>query len=319
MSTYAMYGEIVFPAAHGRQALKIRRFSEAKIESSWQSLTDTAEVIIPRKVRDFDRDNVTTFFKEGDPIEIWLGYNGNIELEFTGYISKVPVGIPLVMTCEDEMYKLKRTTVSISKQNCTLKELLQHIAPGYTIQCDETKLLGSIRYSKMPASKILDELKNTGIHSWFEGKTLHAFSISKTDIAPVSILLEKTAGESLKQKAIEDTMVIISLLRKIGKKIKVEYGDKGAGNHIKRELSGITMSEAEMLAEAKKIYANAKIPGLDGDVTLFGIPRVTHGMKMKLRSVLYPEKDGTYYIDTVTKTWNRQGFRQVCKLGDKAA
>ena len=316
--TFAMYGEIRFPTSNGREGFLIRRFSEVKIESSWQSLTDTAEITIPRKVRDFDRLKISDVFHEGDPVEIWLGYDGNLTLEFSGYISQVPAGVPLLIKCEDEMYKLKRTTVSVSKKSCTLKELLSEIAPGYTISCDETQLLGSVRYPKIAVSHIFDKLKEAGIHCWFEGKTLHAFNTSKSDVDPVKVLLEKTAGEGLKQKVVEDTMVIISLLRKIGKKLKVEYGDKGAGKTIKRELSGITMSESEMLDEAKKIYSQAKKPGLDGDVTLFGIPRVVHGMRMKLSSVYYPEKNGTYYIDAVTKTFKKAEYRQVCKLGDKA-
>lgn len=313
-----MYGEIRFPAVHGRAAFKVRRISEITIDSSWKSLTDSATIILPRRVRDFDRDNITKVFNEGDPVQVWFGYNGNLELEFEGYLTKIPVGIPLTFSCENEMYKLKRTEVSVSMQNCTLKKLLQTIAEGYEVVCDETKLLGTIRYPKQTASQILDDLKKTGINCWFEGKVLHAFSTSKSDKEPVSVLLERTAGDSLKQKAVEATMVVISLLRKIGKKINVEFGDKGAGKRIRRELSGITMSETEMMNEAKAIYANAKMPGLDGDITLFGIPRVVHGMKMKLRSVYYPEKNGIYYIDAVTKKYNRQGIRQQCKLGDKA-
>jgi hypothetical protein len=113
-------------------------------------------------------------------------------------------------------------------------------------------------------------------------------------------------------------MVVISLIRKKGKKLKVEFGDKGAGKRLTKELSGIDISEAEMRREAEKIYNEAKQPGLDGDVTLFGVPRVQHGMKMNLNSVLYPEKDGLYYIDAVTKTYMPGEYRQSCKLGDMA-
>ncbi|MCT4590515.1 MAG: hypothetical protein N4A71_21995 [Carboxylicivirga sp.] len=318
MSTYAQYGEIVFPTHEGRQGFRIRRFSECTIESSWQSLTDTAEIITPRKVKDFNRMKVSEWFREGDPVEIWLGYDGNLELEFSGYVSKVPAGIPLVISCEDEMYKLKRQTVSVSKQNCTLKELLKAIAPGYKVVCNDGQLLGNVRYSNMASSQILEELKKQGIHSWFIGKELHAFSKSKSELNPVDILLESTPSNNLKQKAIEDTMVVISLIRKKGKKLKVEFGDKGAGKRLTKELSGIDISEAEMRREAEKIYNEAKQPGLDGDVTLFGVPRVQHGMKMNLNSVLYPEKDGLYYIDAVTKTYMPGEYRQSCKLGDMA-
>lgn len=318
MSTYALYGEIIFPEHEGRQAFRIRRFSECKIESSWKSLTGTAEIIIPRKVKDFDRLNVSEWFREGDPVEIWLGYNGNLLLEFQGYIKKVPAGIPIVISCEDEMYKLKRSTVSVSKKDCSLKQLLNEIAPGYTIVCDDVRL-GNVRFSKMSPSQIMDELQKNGIYCWFEGKELHAFGTSKSNVDPVEILIERTAAESLKQREIEKTLVIMSLIRKKGKKIRVEVGDKQAGKRITREISGIELSEAELKRDAEKLYELSKQPGLDGDVTLWGVPRVQHGSRINLKSIIYPEKNGTYYVDAVTKTFSSQGYRQVCKLGLKAS
>ena len=318
MSTYALYGEIVFPAFNGRKAFKIRRFSECKIESSWQSLTDTAEIIIPRKVKDFDRKQISDWFHEGDPVEIWLGYDGNLMLEFQGYVKKVPAGVPLVIACEDEMYQLKRKTVSVSKSNCSLKDLLSAIAPGYTIVCDDNELLGNVRFSKMSPSQILENLQKNGIYSWFEGKELHAYNKSKSNVAPVDVVLEKTAGESLKQKPVEDTLVIMSLIRKKGKKIRVEFGDTNAGKRLTKEISGIDITEAEMKREAERLYKEAKQPGLDGDVILFGLPRVQHGMRINLSSILYPEKNGTYYIDAVTRLFSSTGYRQSCKLGNTA-
>jgi len=318
MSTYALYGEIKFPAYEGRQAFRIRRFSECKIESSWKSLTDTAEITIPRKVKDFDRLSVSEWFREGDPVEIWLGYDGNLSLEFQGYIKKVPEGIPLVISCECEMYQLKRSTVSVSKQDCSLKQLLTEIAPGYTVICDDVRL-GNIRFSKMSPSQIMEELQKNGIYCWFEGKELHAFGTSKSDVDPVKILIERTAAESLKQHEIEKTLVIMSLIRKKGKKLRVEVGDKEASKRITREVSGIELSEAELRREADKIYESSKQPGIDGDLTLFGIPRVHHGYRIDLKSILYPERKGIYYIDAVTKTFSSQGYRQVCKLGLKAS
>lgn len=318
MSTFVLTGEIKFPGSNGRQGFLIRGFSECKIASSWKSLTDTADITIPRNVGEFDRKNVSEWFREGDPVEIWLGYDGNLVLEFQGYIKKVPAGMPLTISCEDEMYQLKRSTVSVSKKDCTLKELLTAIAPGYTVKCDDTRL-GNVRFSKMSPSQILEKLQKSGIYCWFEGKELHAFNTSKSDADPVNVQLERTANESLKQKEIEKTLVIMSLILKKGKKLRVEVGDSPAGKRITKEVSGIEMSEAELRREAEKLYELSKQPGLDGDLTLWGVPRVQHGYQVNLSSVMYPEKNGTYYIDTVTKSFSNQGYRQVCKLGLKAS
>lgn len=135
----------------------------------------------------------------------------------------------------------------------------------------------------------------------------------------MDVQLEMTAGESLKQKAIEATKVIMSLIKGKGKKQVVEHGDDPAGKRLTKEISGIEMSEAEMRKECIELYEDAKRPGLDGDITLYGIPRVFHGYMVNLKSVLYPEKDGKYYVDAVTKTFSKRGYRQVSKLGNSAA
>ena len=316
MSTVAMCGEIRFGANQTRGAVLVRRFYEVTIETSKETLTDTCKITLPRKVNDYDRNKVSEVFKEGDSVEVWLGYNGELKCEFSGYILRSPVGVPLVIEFEDEMYQLKRKNISISKQNCTLKELLQTIAVGYEIKCDDTMLLGTVRYTNMSASGILDKLKEVGLKSWFDGKVLHCLSKTDTESEQIDIVLEKTAGESLSQKAIENTLVTINLLRKIGKKKVVTYGEQEAGVRISRTISGITMTDNELLDEAKKIYLQAKKGGLDGDITLFGIPSVKHGYKMNLKSVVYPEKNGVYYIDSVRKTFTKQGYRQVCKMGN---
>jgi len=61
-------------------------------------------------------------------------------------------------------------------------------------------------------------------------------------------------------------------------------------------------------------------PGLDGEITLWGIPRLEHGMIADLYSNIYPEKNGAYYIDSVKKTVSPTGgYRQVAKLGNKTS
>ncbi|MCT4586662.1 MAG: hypothetical protein N4A71_02455 [Carboxylicivirga sp.] len=320
MSTYALCAKVTFPAHEGRQKFMIRRINECRINRSWQGLTDTAEITIPRKVKDFNRMKIGEWFRPGDPVIIELGYDGNYHVEFTGYVKATPAGIPLVISCEDEMYKLKRKVISVSLSNCTLKELLQTIAPGYKIVCDETKLMGSFRFAKLTQAQCLEELKRQGIACYFDDKVLHAMDTkSRIDGTIHDIQIEKTAGYNLEVKEIQKTKVKIELTRKIGKKFVVEYGDENAALFLKRSYSGIAMSKAEMREEAKGIYARAKMPGLDGDISLFGIPQVKLGDSLKLHSSFYknaPEYNKAYSVDSITKAFSPQGFRQVCKLGD---
>ncbi len=174
MAVYAIHGEVVFPAHRGRQGLRIRKFSSLKVISGWEMLTDTAEVVIARKSDVIDSNRVKEYLKTGDPVVFRMGYdsNDNLFTEFSGYIQGISTGSPLVISCEDEMFQLKRKTVSISKQRCTLKQLLQVIAKGYEIDCEDTQL-GDVRYSNVAVTQILEDLKEkAGLHSFFRGKKL---------------------------------------------------------------------------------------------------------------------------------------------------
>ncbi|MEI8086997.1 MAG: hypothetical protein WCG93_12355 [Paludibacter sp.] len=315
--TYAIYGEIEFPASRTRGKVLVRRFSKVKIESSWKKLTDTAEVVLPRKVKDFDRFKINEVFQAGDPIIIRMGYDGELVTEFEGYIFKVTTGVPVVITCEDEMYMLKRETVSVSKASCNLKELLNAIAPGYTVLCDDTAI-GSVRYANKLVSEILDDLKSKmGLNTYFRGKTLVCGRTSIDGGSRVKVTLERQASETMKERNVEQVYVKVESLQKNGKMLKADKGEK-KGNSIVIKQPNLTKIEIERVVD--DAYAKAMKPGLEGDLTLFGIPRVQHGMIVDLKSMLYAEKKVAYYVDSVTKTVEHgQGYRQVAKLGDKTS
>jgi len=313
---YVIYGEIEFPATASRGKVVIRRFSSIRIDSSWKTLTDTAAVVLPRNTSDFDKDKLNAFFRPGDQVIIRAGYNGEMIEEFRGYISSVTTGVPVVINCEDEMYQLKRKQASISKAKCTIKQLLEAIAPGYKITCKDESI-GSVRYSGKMTSEILDDIRSKlGLYTYFRGKTLvcgrTATDIDKTS----SIILERQASESIKDRAVERVFVRVVSPQKKGKPLKAEKGDS-TGNMISIRQPNLTQVEIDTVAKA--LYKKATTPGLDGDLTLFGIPSLQHGSKASIKSLFYPEKDGTYYIDSVTKTIaSGQGYRQVSKLGFKA-
>lgn len=313
--TYAICGEIEFPAIRGRQRIIIRRFSSVNIESSWQNLTSTATITLPRKVRDFEDKKIKELFASGDPVVIRLGLDGVVDTVFQGYVLKTSNGAPVIITCEDEMYNLKRKTISISKKSYSLKEFLKIIAPGYKIECDNTSI-GSVRYREKSVSEILDDLKSKiGLYTYFRGETLICGRTIKETENKVKVIIEKQAADNLKERNIEDVWVKVESLQKKGKPVKFEMGEK-KGNIITLKQPYLTKIEVEHIA--KDAYKKAKEPGLDGAITLFGTPRAEHGDVIELQSLMYPEKDGTYYIDAVTiNIQEGQGYRQEVKLGSK--
>jgi hypothetical protein len=313
---------ITFPAVRDRGEINLHRVSSVRTESSWKEFTDRAEIILPRNVRFIREASYSNLFKAGDSVIIRMGYGtGELPVEFTGYLSDVSEGVPVVLRCEDEMYRLKRGSVSVVSKSIKLKELLQKAAPGYKIDCPDA-VLGAVRYANVAPIKILEDIKKeTDLQSYFDGKTLLCGVIygDQSDVAPVNIFLEKNAiSEKLNKKAPTDEVMIKAIsIMKNGRKISAEVGMKG-GISVQRTYIGITV-KAELEKRAKADLEKYKAQGMDGSISLFGIPRVQHGMKVNLKSECFKNMEGVFYIESVKKTFDNGGYRQDVTLGEKTA
>ena len=318
--TLAMVSKIVFAETDTHGEIVIRKCNSVKIESSWELLTDTAVIVLARNVKDFDKLNVKQIFKKGDPVEIYLGYDENLLLEFTGFISEVSADIPIKIKCDDYMYLLKKHPVNVSMRSTKLEDLIKLIAPP-GVEYDVADVnIGTKRFPNMTAAKVLEDLQSNNIYSYFKGKKLIVGKIY-TDDAPEPVTFnfsQNVVDSALQYKNKEDVIIKIiatSTLPK-GKKLKAEFGDDfGQEQHL--SYYNITL-EAELLKLAKADYDKFKVEGFDGNITVFGIPSVSHGMKAKIVSYQYPDRKGLYFIKKVTKEFDDSPkYRQIIDLDKK--
>ena len=79
--SYMMCAKIVFPDTKVRKEVSISLVSSVSIESSWKMLTDTANIILPRRIRKFQGEELKDILRAGDPVRIELGYDGNMYTE----------------------------------------------------------------------------------------------------------------------------------------------------------------------------------------------------------------------------------------------
>ena len=320
--SYTMCSKITFPKTDKRGELVLHIVSSCTITSAWKQLTDTAEVVLPRKIRTFEGKQLQEVFNPGDPIRIALGYNGELAEEFSGYVLSVSRGIPVTIRCEDEMYKLKRKTISYSRKSVTLGQMLKDLIPEYEIQTAYGKTeLGAVRYSNMLVSAVLDDIqKKTGLYCFFRNKVLHVGNAySDKELESVNIHLERNAvSQDLQQSGGDYEVTAIALLEG-GKKMEAQAGTKGA------ETFRITLDSkddkitAEVLKQtAKRIYENLKKQKYKGGIELFGVPVVRHGMIVELKSEVTPEMDGKYLVEKVEKTFSDNAtYRQKVDLGGR--
>lgn len=319
--TLAMCSKIVFAKTDTRDEIIIRKVNAVKIESSWEMLTDTATIILPRNVKDFDKLNVKTIFKKGDSVEIYLGYDENLVLEFSGFISEVSADIPVKIKCDDYMYLLKKHTVNVSIRSTKLEDLIKQIIPE-GIEYDVADInIGTKRFPNTTAAKVLEELQENNIYSYFKGKKLVVGKIYSDDnVEPVIFnFSQNVVDNNLQYKNKEDVLIKIKGVSTLpnGRKLTAEFGDEGG---TQQNLSYYNISvQAEVLKLVMEDYEKYKIDGFEGHITAFGIPSVTHGMKAQIISYQYPDRKGLYFIKKVVKDFDDSPkYHQTIDLDKKA-
>jgi hypothetical protein len=207
--------------------------TEGQIESTWEHLTDTAKLTFPKKVYVGDEDgNKTTWadkdiiagkdspiITRGDQVEVQLGYiypstknKGEFETAITGqngilptfkgYVASVKNKVPIEITCEDNMFMLKKNTVinkvdptkdSTSDSNlfessytykgrtgleAMLLNMIEQVnfkqGTNFTIGMANIKSdIGDYRVINVTLAEVLDELRKTyHLESFFRGDEL---------------------------------------------------------------------------------------------------------------------------------------------------
>lgn len=184
-----------------------------EIVSTWQNLTDTAKLRLPRNI--YVEDKLFNFYNwagkniyesdgdlppiimRGDKIKISLGYfydnmNGGDETLimndiFSGYISKIKNRVPIEIDCEDMMWKLKQIKAPnklFRGSEYTVQKMVTELLTDTGIKVRdgvdgaiETKI-GDFRTQNETVAQVLDRLRKEGfLYSYFRGEELRCSGI----------------------------------------------------------------------------------------------------------------------------------------------
>jgi hypothetical protein len=320
------------PDAPDRPAFEVRRVVSVKVEASWRNLTGKATVQVPgRWLFKENRLAIKDWLRRGDPITIELGYNRELVTEFAGYVTDVKPGVPVTLSCEDEMYRLKRYPVKCSYGGVRLPALLKAICPpGTKVDALDTDL-GHFKASNTTVAKVLEKLKEMyGFVSYFRGGVLYCGKVYRQgNTASIKTAFNfqrpgpgAVLGDSLEYRTADDLKVIVQATshQLKGKDLKVTVGDTTALDAEPRTLNYFNLaSEADLRAAALRDVQKLKVEGYKGSFTTYGTPSVQHGEIASLSNVEYPERDGDFFIDATAKTFEQGGYRQEITLGSAAS
>ena len=323
MKDLIMNAKVVFKATESHPEFYIRRISEVEIETSWKMICSTAQVVLPRNIKDFNQNKVKDWFKRGDKVEIYLcyGLDEDLILEFSGYITQVSADYPITIKLEDEMWRLKQIPVNFSSKNEKLKSFVQKYVTDYPILIDAEVPLGAINIKNKTLGEVFKKFQeDLSLYPFIRnGKLVVAKPYSDvTDKIPVFDLEKNCVSNDLNYLSKEERTVkviaeSVQNFAKTKKKLKFEFGDPDPKTTINKTLSVTTLNDLQ--AEVRRIYDLYKKEGFDGSFTTFGTPSVQHGQKVKITSSLYNDREGIYYIDSIKKKFSRDGYRQEIELG----
>ncbi len=298
------------------------KVSSVEITLDSENLTDTCIIKLPKKVKWQDEASIP--LKRGDSVVVRLGYDESMELAFSGYIRNVGFKNPIVITCEDEMFRLKQKEAKkLSYKSVTLEKLLKDQDLGdVSVKVFGEQNIGQYRVTSSTVAGLLGNLKENGIRSFFriengkpvlycgvifEKETLHKYVFA----TGINIIKD----EELEYQSAKDVRIWIKAisLQPNNKKIKVEVGDKDGE---KRTIHAYNKTESELKAWANQELKRLKQDGLTGSFTAFGSPLVNKLDNIALK--LYGDKKGIYQVvKNVIKYDTGSGFRQEISIGGR--
>lgn len=303
------------------------------INSSWEDLTDTCEITLPKKIR-FTRDNVEieniirgedALFRRGDDVEVILGYGDQFGRRFRGLVSNISPRKPLVFYCQDEAYLLKQSTIKkYSATKVTLEKLLSDILPaGTDFRVNVSFTIGKILIERTTVAKALEFLRTEyGIISYFrEGTLICGLAYEVTDPAQLTrhdIDLEQVGinTQGLEYYRSDDRKVKVTAVSIYpdNTKKEVTVGDEDGGE---RTQYFYDVSEADLKTYAEEALSKFQYEGFSGSFTTFVNPRINHGDCVKLTSAEIPDANGIYLVKRVTTIHGVNGGRQEVFLDRK--
>ncbi len=306
------------------------------IEMSVQVLSNTAKIELPRefrnavdefgKVINMQGKSILNYIKRGDAVKIEIGYDGDLQMEFEGYINKIGAETPLVLECEDEMFQLKKLEKATKfVKSGKLTDILKAVLPAkYNIESNIEYNIGKWLIENATPYNVLEELRDkAGIRAYFKNpntlcvgmvvdfkaETTHKFNFNENVRRGCSLIFESKETKPLE--------VTVKSKQTNGKEYTYSIGDKGGDTKI-ITMPGLTESEVKTWAEQS--HKSLSIDGFEGSLDSWCYPRTKPGDSAQLYRPFYKDRhqDGRYFIESVTIDVNgSDGIKRTNNLSYK--
>lgn len=256
--------------------------------------------------------------KIGDKVEIKLGYNNRMRMEFVGYVKRINRKTPIEIECEDEFYQCRYRNVKTSG-TITLKDLLQKC--GLQIGFCENLTLKNFIVPDKPVSSVLSKITTDyGLCIFFdlEGK-IYACRPEKIVSETVKYECRKNviSDDDLQYQKKEDLSIQIKAIciKKDGTKIEAKKGTEGG--IVKTRYYYDVENETELAVLVERELNSEKSDSYTGSITTFLEPFAMPTMIAQINDPIYQERSADYYVESVETTFGTSGGRRKIEIGAK--
>jgi hypothetical protein len=317
----------------GGKDIRFNFIHRGEIHSSWKNMTQDATLQFGKNIRvvsNSEKFLLQNVLKKGDRVSISIGYDGNLNQEFSGFVTRFDARIPLSIYCEDNMWLLKKDELKKSWQKANLKDVAKFIIDHYNkkynynlkVEADDAEL-GQFAIDKLTGAQTLDFIRSTyGLISYFRGDTLYcqlANGIRSGRQATMRYDFRRNIiSNSLEYVEADDLKIRVKAIsfQSNNKKIAAEAGDPEGELHTYHAPKGL--NQVDLNKYAQQELDRVKYTGYRGSFLSFGIPYPKHGDIADIRDQEFPDREGRFIIYSVTTQFGVVGIRRTIEIGRKA-
>lgn len=262
-------------------------------------------------------------FKEGDLVNVQLGYNSVFKPEFKGFVKRVNLTTPTEIECEGYSWLLRnKKNIKRTWKTTTLIEVLTFVVDGTGIKLHPDipdmplkNLVVNNANGLQLIEYIVDLLKRT-LTAFFIDDVLYV-GLSYKDLAKRTVKYKlgwnTISHDNLKKREKEDLDVTIEFKIKntdgTDSTASTQSNEKVKGIVKKDNLSAVTDSKwATEMAKAK--LEQETYDGYEGDFMAFLVPYCQIGDRCEITSDRYPELNGAFFVDALEVTYGMSGARR---------
>ncbi|MDR0726404.1 MAG: hypothetical protein LBF59_10425 [Prevotellaceae bacterium] len=312
---------------------RVAALDSVTIIKSVENLADTATVVLPgtyinRALQVEDKISV------GDKVEIWLGYDDDLKMEFTGYLNSIATDDATIkLECEDALYLFRKSLKDREYKSISLKKLLgeavaeinkinaENKTPtNYTVKCDYDFTWENFTFFKTTAFDILKKIQDeTKANIYFKDEVLHIHPPYSEIINSEAVIFDfarniEKADLKYVKASDKNIEVEVTYTKSDGKMAKKTFGNPG-GQKISRTIGAADEQSLKNAAESE--YNLWVYDGYEGSITCWLIPYVEPAYHIELRDSEYEYKNGKYYVVSTETSFDSSGGVRKIKLGRK--